>query len=138
MNEITHALITYSGIHYLINQEQYNKFLTKGREDEIIIDGCIVKVKNVGDPITIEKYYETYPNKRPPKQNLFNPNEAVKALGIQGLIKQTSDVFALEQMSKGLMKHINGPNYKGTDGPHELLDQINKKIKLIQYETKIG
>lgn len=61
----THAIITYTKTHYLINAKQHEALKTLGGGEEIVIEGNRVKGNNIADIMTIEKYYETYPAKRP-------------------------------------------------------------------------
>lgn len=76
MNELsreikTHVAITYAGGHYFITSEQEEmingrhktiKFL---KTDNIRLDGCTVRISNISETPTVEKYYEIYPAKKP-------------------------------------------------------------------------
>ena len=133
----THAIVTYSGVHYLITEDQAKRYAQKRLDEEVIVDGCILKMKNVADILTIDKYYETYPKKR---DNQVNP------ILLEGkpFNPETASKKGLEEMIKGLGKYISstkenpiyhkGENpvwYKGTQEPVELFEKLTKKLEAI-------
>lgn len=61
----THAVITYSKVHYLLTQSQWEALEVMEPDHEIKLEGGYVKAANIADRMTIEKYYETFPQKRP-------------------------------------------------------------------------
>lgn len=127
MNEPkTHAIVTYTGVHYLITAEQAQKYGQKRLDDEVIVDGCILKMKNVADILTIEKYYEAHPNKRPPQTNIFQP------LLAEPRVDPISTGKGLREMIIGLKKFIAGPKYMGTQAPVELLAKWENKLAEIK------
>ena len=141
----THAILTYSKIHYLVNKDQAETAAMLKAGDERMIGGNLIKGSNISDIITIEKYYETFPEKRPPQMNMFDPKKLERPMGINGIIRETNSVFALEQIAKGIKKYMASteknpvmPNskdprwFKGTDNPGEILEKIENKIKSIK------
>lgn len=138
----THAIITFSKVHHLVTEDQAMKISMLPPDGEAMIDGKppLIKRNNVADIITIEQYYRNFPQKKD-QQSLLPKNDPklLEAKGIDGIIRDTNSVFALEQIKKGLEKYIKSFKYKGTDAPQGIIDQINKKIKLIQNnETSIS
>lgn len=61
----THAVITWTKVHYLLTQSQWDLLATMEPSDEIMVEGSYLKPNNIADRLTIEKYYEAYPAKRP-------------------------------------------------------------------------
>jgi hypothetical protein len=61
----THVIISFTGSHYFINEKDEVRLRTVGGDDNIVINGSVLKGKNIAEILTIKKYYETYPNKKP-------------------------------------------------------------------------
>lgn len=144
----SHAIITYSKIHHLVTEDQAIKISMLPPDGEAMLDGQLLKRNNIADIITIENYYKNFPQKKD-QQSLLPQNDPKlleeRPLGINGVIRQTNNVFALDQIARGIKKYMSStesnpvrPNgkdarwFKGTNSPQEILDQINKKIRLIQ------
>lgn len=71
----THAVITWTKVHYLLTQSQWDALQLMEPDSEIQIDGGWLKANNIADRLTIDKYYETYPDKRPEEvRNDFKEN----------------------------------------------------------------
>lgn len=113
MNEIstevkTYAVVTYTGVHYLITENQESQLRNLGLNDEIDIDGNIVKMKNIADILTIQKYYETYPDKKPdPRFNLPDYNPPQKSRTKDQRIKEQNSLL------KGLKDELDMAKFKG-------------------------
>lgn len=68
MNELstnikTHVIITYNNSHHFITIRQNEALKNMGKDDRIEIDGTTIKGGNISEVMTLEKYYETYPEK---------------------------------------------------------------------------
>jgi hypothetical protein len=61
----THVILTHSGSTYFITGTQERKLVNVGRDDRINIDGNSIKGSSIAEVMTISKFYETYPEKRP-------------------------------------------------------------------------
>ena len=57
-------IITYTKTHYEITEEQNQRLKSLKLEDELILEGCTLKVKNIAEILSESKYYEQYPDKR--------------------------------------------------------------------------
>ena len=54
-NPKTHVLISFTGSHYFIDAEQEIKLRSTGANDNININGSIVKGKNIAEILTMKK-----------------------------------------------------------------------------------
>lgn len=124
--EKTHAIITYTGVHYLITPEQHEALKQLRLEGDIKIDNNTIKARNIADILTIQKYYETYPDKRPP---LVDRYKNIQGMGMEGIVKN-SHTKMLEQIAKGLRKHIGSKNYQGSDAPLTLLRMATTRMEV--------
>jgi len=120
----THAIITYSKIHYLLTAEKQNELLDKRADEIIMIDGSPVKVNNICDILTISKYYEAYPDKRPPVTNRF---KEVPGMGFGGLLN-TSRETALKGIIGGLKNFLSGKGEDECKASRELLSTAEKRL----------
>ena len=77
----THVLISFTGSHYAIDADQEIRLRKTGANDNININGSIVKGKNIAEILTMKKYYETHPNKKP----IFN-NYAIKNMSYSEML----------------------------------------------------
>lgn len=148
MNNKTHAIITYSKIHYLVTADQANTASMLKKDEERKFDGNLIKGSNISDIVTLDKYYETFPDKRP-AQSLFRNDPKLfeqKKFNIENLT-----IKGLEQLIKGLGKYISSteqnpimPNgkekrwYRGTQEPIELFEKFTKILKQKQNETTLS
>lgn len=60
----THAIVTHSGAHYFISQQQNENLRNVGLNDLFEIEGNKIKGSSIAEVMTLEKYYETYPQKK--------------------------------------------------------------------------
>lgn len=127
MNKITHAIITYSGAHFLITQNQFDELMGKTRDDFIELEGSPVPVKSIDIPLTIEKYYETFPNRRPP---IIDQYKNVPGMGFGGLI-QTSREKALKGIISGLKNFLSDKAENECRNARELLALAEKRLMQI-------
>ena len=74
--------------------------------------------------MTISKYYETYPDKRPPVTNRL---KELPGMGFSGIIANSRET-ALKGMIKGIKYYINSDKYQGTEAPKELLEMMEKRL----------
>lgn len=114
-------VITYSKVHYPITEEQNNVLKTLKLGSEIELDGCSVKVNNIAEILTEEKYYEAYPDKRPETTpDNFSKYEDViknkhvskraKELMMQGFLKQRVEVGRTREEAQQDLKDLkNNP-----------------------------
>ena len=134
----SHAIVTYTGVHYFLTSQQELILRDKKLDEEIDIEGCLLKVKNIADILTIEKYYETYPQRKPTDVDKY---KTLEGLGYDGIVK-FADGEALQGMIKGLKRYIastpenpvcpNGTDkawYQGTQAPIELLAKMEAKLQ---------
>lgn len=123
-----YTIIAYTGTHYLITAEQEIKMRSLGQDEEIRIDGNTVKMKNIAEILTIDKYYETYPEKRENYIPIFFQPEPY--------ISPIKEAFKHERnlkfMIKELKNYIGSKEYQGTDKPIKLLKTMENKLKSIQ------
>ncbi len=60
----THVIITFSKSHHFITQKQNDWLVNQGRDIKFTVDGNSITTNNIAEILTIEKYYETYPDKQ--------------------------------------------------------------------------
>ncbi|MBU0879878.1 hypothetical protein KKH00_03665 [Patescibacteria group bacterium] len=136
-NKKTHAIITFTKSHHLITAEQelMLRGLDLGREIEV--DGNRIKANNIAEILTIEKYYETYPDKRVAEVPLFKSLPEPILSEDQIKIKQ---VKRLRLMIRGINKYIAGNFYQGTDKSKKILEFMQSKLEKakqgINFEIK--
>ena len=116
----THAVITFTNVHYLINQSQYSFLSRAGKGEEITVDGNLLKTNNIADILTLEKYYETYPEKKPLVYQPLPDYERV-VYNKQQLIK------ALSEIIKGFKKH--------SPQSQKILEYMEMKLDLANKAT---
>lgn len=121
----THAIITYAKTHYLLTAEQEQKLRDVKSTSKFVIDGSMIMGSNIAEVMTIQKYYETYPDKRPQITDRF---KGLPDLGFGGVIKLAKG-DALKGMIKGLKNYINSDRYQGGKEPLELLKQMEDKLR---------
>jgi hypothetical protein len=129
----THVIITYTGSNYPITAEQELRLRDLKLEDQIDINGNLVKARNIAEVMEIGKYYETFPDKRPP---IVPPSKQFPGVGMEGIIKREKRTMALKGIIRGLEKHINGKSYLGTDAPKELLKLAKQRLKQCEYTSQ--
>jgi len=117
-------VITYTGIHHEINEEQAIQIAKLETDGEIFIGGNMLKRKNISDIVSMNKYYESYPNKRPAYVDKYKD---FMGIGMGDNIKRLP-YNALSGIQKGLERHIS--NTGGADESRELLQKLNLKIEL--------
>lgn len=113
----THAIITYSKTHYLIDNAKNEELQDKHIDDVIEIDGSLVKIRNIAEVMTISKYYETYPGKR---NDYVERYKELPGMGMEGIIRASRE-SAIKGIIKGLKNYISSNRYQGTEAPKKLL-----------------
>lgn len=68
-NVKAYVLITYSDSHHFITQRQHDILVNTPIEGMIKLEDAAIQAKNIAEIITVEKYYETYPQKKPQYYN---------------------------------------------------------------------
>lgn len=121
----TYAIITYAGTHHLIDNDQEFKLRSLKPGSTIYLDGNRITGSNIAEVLTIGKYYETYPDKRPIYKDVYKTAEG---LGMDGIVNTSRD-NALASLKKGLKKYINSNNYQGKDAPKKLLNRMEIALK---------
>ncbi len=142
MNEIstvvkTYAVVTYTGVHYLITESQENQLRNLGLNDEIDIDGNIVKMKNIADILTIQKYYETYPDRKPDSrfnlpEEYYNPPQKPRTK--EQRIKEQNSLL------KGLKDELDMAKVKNQ--PYQKMEalykeRLRKLLRLQNGDTEV-
>ena len=122
----THAIITYSKTHYLLNAEQEKALRDVKQNTKFTIEGNSIMGSNIAEVMTISKYYETYPDKRPQRVDQF---KTLPGLGISGTINLAKG-DALRGMIIGIKNYINSDRYQGGKEPLELLNQMEAKLTI--------
>ncbi len=119
------VIMTYSGIHYIVEEEKALNISSLAPDGEVMLDGNLVKYKNISDIISLDKYIESFPDKRP---QYFDRYKNIESYGFDGTIKHAKG-DALKGMIKGLKNYISGDQYQGTNAPLELLEKMENKLK---------
>jgi hypothetical protein len=122
----THAVITFTNVHYLINQSQYSFLSQAGKGEEITVDGNLLKTNNIADILTLEKYYETYPEKKPLSYQPLPDYERV-------VFSKEKLVRALSEIIRGFKKHFG--DRKLPPQSQNILAHMEAKLELAK-QTK--
>jgi hypothetical protein len=95
----------------------------------IHIGGQLVNLTSIKVLSSLEDYYVQYPSEKPREKPLYDD---FTGLGFSGIINKHKDnKAALNGMIKGLKHYIDGPDYKGTNAPLELLSKMESKLNAI-------
>lgn len=129
----THAVITYSGIHYLITAIQYEKMSKMGKDDMVELEGNIVKGANIADIITIQVYEKNFPKKF--QNNNIPEYKNLSGMGMDGIINNTNDLQAIEQMIIGIKRAIT--KMKNPQCSPDFLKKMETKKALILMEKSV-
>lgn len=96
-----YVILTYTGFHYFISRDQERKLRTLGQGDEMEINGNVVKMRNISDIVTLDKYYERFPDRKPEQRSIFSTEEKWIPRTKQKKIR------VLDQILKGFNKHFS-------------------------------
>ena len=118
----THVIITQIGGHYQITQDQYNALQKKEMDEELILEGGNVKLRQIAEVPTIKKYYEMFPNKIPTQTSKYKK--------LPSAYQQISYKEGILGIIKGINKYIQSEKYQGTIKPKEILKQACIKYKI--------
>jgi hypothetical protein len=129
MNELstdvkTHVIITHSGGYYPITTEQNTRLEMVGLNDLIEIDGNKIKGSSIAEVMTVSKFYDTHPNKKPePKKDDFAKYES---------LAERVPVEGLPSLIRGLKRAIDQFRAEGHEPVKALvlLDRYEKKMRL--------
>jgi hypothetical protein len=121
----THVIITIPGGHYPITGEQNKALMQKNMDEEVIIDGCTIKLRYISEVMTTQKYYETYPNKRPAPTDNF---KGLTGMGFNGIIKRSPDA-ARQGMIKGMKKFLSDKKPGENSHAEDFLAKMELKPK---------
>jgi hypothetical protein len=119
---MTHAIITFSGVHYLITAEQELALRSKGNNEDIIINGNTLRVKNISDILTLEKYYETYPDRKP---DILPEYKQLPEWTINRYMQRKS---CLQKMINGFKQYIAEKDGKVSQGCLSQLKHMENKL----------
>jgi hypothetical protein len=142
----THAVVTYTKVHYLITEEQAMKIGQQSMDAEFYLDGNLVKMKNIADILTIDKYREAHGTKyldmmgviaRKGQAEMFEQ----KILEDKKIDVSTYSINGLKQVIVGLKRYIDSTEenpivniegkkawYQGTDAPLKELERLEAKL----------
>jgi len=100
----TYAMITFTGGHYMITEQQNEMLKKMNLSEKIVINNSVIHTKNIAEIMPIGQYYETFPDKRPVEnyKNFSNINETLQSFSEQRRKK------ALQSIIKGFEKHFVG------------------------------
>lgn len=129
----THAIITYAKTHYLLTAEQEKALRDVKSNSKFTIEGSTIMGSNIAEVMTISKYYETYPDKRPQRVDRF---KELPGLGISGTIKLAKG-DALKGMIRGIKNYIDSDRYQGGKEPLELLEMMENKLLRLEDITTV-
>lgn len=103
-NEVyTHVIITFTKAHHFITNVEHDLLRSLGaREIFETADGNQINASNIAEIMTVEKYYDTFPDKSGVKVQDNFPHEEFK--GYSGIIDSTGKT-ALNSLVKGFKKH---------------------------------
>lgn len=137
MNEITtdvktHAIITHSKAHYFITSTQEKALVKLGMDDRIAIDGNLIKGSSIAEVMTLEKYYETYPGRKPVPEPM-NPFPKITVDFRSPNLSQNG----LTQMIKGIERAIAEFRAEGKE-PLKALKLLEKAKKSYREKYEIS
>lgn len=141
-NVTTHVIIFHDGSKKFINQKAYDQ-IWKNVEtgiEKIAMGGNIFHFASISKIISLEEYYNQYPDERPaPTMKDVGKIMAEKGIGLREIINRENDTRHIESMIKGLKNYIaSTPEnplhtyggtafYQRTQAPLELLAIMKKK-----------
>lgn len=98
--------ITYTKVHHKLTQEQRDTIMSTDFDRMEMPDGSMLTNNNISDLLPEEKYYQTFPDKRPEEvrddfqknyggynQQIRKPTTRAKELMTQGFLKCRMEVF---------------------------------------------
>ena len=118
----THVILTHSGGNYFITAQQNDKLRFVGLNDLFEVEGNRIKGSSIAEVMTTEKYYETYPEKKPARGiNQFDNFPA---------FTEQIPINGMPSMVRGLTKFINEQKAQGIETPNamNLLERWVKKL----------
>jgi hypothetical protein len=130
----SHVLVTYNDSHYFITPRQNEALKGLGKEDRIELDGNSIKVSNISEIFTTQKYYETYPNKKPEIQR----GDEFAKYGRIDAFKIATSKSAVEGLIRGLKRFIDEEKSEGRQTPKadEMLKSWLKKYE-VKYSKQL-
>ena len=130
MNKITYAVISFTGSHYLITQDQEKKLSMINKNDNIDINGAIVRGSNIAEIIPIQEYYKQYPEKRPeqtPQPIKYLPKEKISA---------ERHAKRIQAMKDGFLRSVSDKNNL-TEYQQKIYDKMAQSYYNIINQGKI-
>lgn len=98
--------ITYTKVHHKLSQVQRDHIMSDDFDRLEMPDGSMLSNNNIADILPEDKYFQTYPDKRPEEERntynevyaMFNtqirkPTDRAKKLMTQGFLKCRKDLF---------------------------------------------
>jgi len=108
------VIITFTKSHHFITEEQNEKLKHLSLTDKIEIDGCWVAMSNIAEVLTIEKYYQEYPDERPQEKKPFygegmfrRPSPKGKELIIKGYRQYIQEQGGWDKVSENCREVYN-------------------------------
>jgi predicted ferric reductase len=127
----TFVILSYTGVHHFITDEQEKALRTMSNTGKIFVNRATVFVKDIGGILPIDKYYETFPEKKvDPTVKTFYSNKNYCNLSASERLN------LYKRMAKEMKKYIASSEYQGTQGPLNILETYNKKINQLEREIK--
>lgn len=118
----THVIITFSKSHHFITSKQNDWLIRQGKDVKFTVEGSSVTTNNIAEILTIQKYYETFPDKQP--KTYGQPYSEQEPITFDGVVSQAERAFKLERLLIGMRRTAN-PN-----------NPLLRKIEMRVAETK--
>ena len=124
-----YVIISYTGVHHFITEAQEKSLRGMSDTGKIFVNNASIPVKNVAEILPIDKYYESFPNKKiAPEVKTFCSGKLFANLSPEERLN------LYRRMAKEMKKYMQSTEYQGTQGPLTILDAYNKKINQLERE----
>ena len=128
----THVIITFTGGHHFITDNQEKLISKLNEKSKFKINNNTIFHKNIADLVTIQKYYEMFPKKKPLEPvKTFKPpvNYQKKYLNSTQRLKQA--ITQWKEMEKKInYKNSNGGLARLITWAEEKLNRVDKKSEI--------
>ncbi len=118
-----HVIIFNDFSRKFITKRQYEKILEVSGESKFIIDGCEYYKRKIDKLLTPEEFASQYPKET---KTIYRDFSAEKPFKWERQNKR-----GLEEMAKGVQRHIDSDKYQGGREPIDLLAKM--KLKLVDF-----
>ncbi|MBT3354844.1 MAG: hypothetical protein HN402_07995 [Candidatus Scalindua sp.] len=123
---MAHVVVMMDRSTLHITEDEYGKLIelsANPKEKSVTVRGRLINLAAISSIMSLVDYYLDFPNKRPAETE----GEYYQAEDRPFWDRQ-KHASALEGIAKGLGAYIEGPDYKGTNAPKELLANVEKKL----------